>query len=385
MRFFQFVYKNVLRRKFRSLLTGIGVAVAITAVVALLGVSSGFEKSSREMLSAEGIDLIVVHAGLGQHDTSRLDESVGAQISALSEVDRVAPQLNDTVKLNDNPVGVPLMGLYAESFNMAKLNDKIESGGRMLTATDKDGVLLGKFLAASLGKKPGDTVEIELKKFDVVGIFDGPSMFENRAAVALLPVLQTLMDQEHQVSEFDIKLKPEFSGDTTALDRLKTKIAELKDAKGNLYHLEPLTTEQYVSSSNELRLSRAMAWMTSAIALAIGAVGMLNTMIMSVLERTQEIGILRAIGWRRLRVMRMILSESFVLSLAGAAAGIVGAVCLTRIISHLPEAEGLVRPNISPDVIFTGFLLALLVGLVGGAYPAIRGANLAPTEALRYE
>jgi putative ABC transport system permease protein len=385
MRFFQFVYKNVLRRKFRSLLTGVGVAVAITAVVALLGVSSGFEQSSREMLSAEGIDLIVVHAGLGQHDTSRLDESVGAQIAALSEVDKVAPQLNDTVKLNDNPVGVPLMGLYADSFNMTKLTDKVAAGGRMLTANDKDGVLLGKFLAASLGKKPGDSVEIELKKFNVVGIFAGPSMFENRAAVALLPVLQTLMDQEHQVSEFDIKLKPEFSGDAAALDRLKTKIAGLKDAKGNLYHLEPLTTDQYVSSSNELRLSRAMAWMTSAIALAIGAVGMLNTMIMSVLERTQEIGILRAIGWRRLRIMRMILSESFVLSLAGAVAGIVGAVCLTRIISHLPQAEGLVRPNIAPDVIFTGFLLALLVGLVGGAYPAIRGANLAPTEALRYE
>lgn len=385
MRFFQFVYKNVLRRKFRSLLTGVGVAVAITAVVALLGVSSGFEQSSREMLSAEGIDLIVVHAGLGQHDTSRLDESVGAQIAALSEVDKVAPQLNDTVKLNDNPVGVPLMGLYADSFNMTKLTDKVAAGGRMLTANDKDGVLLGKFLAASLGKKPGDSVEIELKKFNVVGVFAGPSMFENRAAVALLPVLQTLMDQEHQVSEFDIKLKPEFSGDAAALDRLKTKIAGLKDAKGNLYHLEPLTTDQYVNSSNELRLSRAMAWMTSAIALAIGAVGMLNTMIMSVLERTQEIGILRAIGWRRLRIMRMILSESFVLSLAGAVAGIVGAVCLTRIISHLPQAEGLVRPNIAPDVIFTGFLLALLVGLVGGAYPAIRGANLAPTEALRYE
>jgi putative ABC transport system permease protein len=383
MRFFQFVYKNVLRRKFRSLLTGIGVAIAITAVVALLGISSGFERSSREMLAAAGVDLIVVRAGLGQHDTSRLDESIGRQIASLNEVAQASPQLNDVVKLNDNPVGVPLMGLLPEAFENAKL--QIEPGGRMLTAADKDGVVLGKFLAASLGKKPGDTVEIELKKFDVLGIFDGPSMFVNRAAVALLPVLQTLMDQEHQVSEFDIKLKSEFSGDSAALDRLKAKISALKDEKGNLYHLEPLTTDQYVSSSNELRLSKAMAWMTSAIALAIGAVGMLNTMIMSVLERTQEIGILRAIGWRRLRVMRMILSESFVLSLAGAVVGIVGAVCLTRLISRLPEAEGLVRPDISPTVIFTGFLLALLVGLVGGAYPAIRGANLAPTEALRYE
>ena len=384
MRFFQFVYKNVLRRKVRSLLTGISVAVAITAVVALLGVSSGFERSSREMLAAEGVDLIVVRAGLGQHDTSRIDESLGARLAALSEVGEVAfPQLNDVVKLPDNPVGVPLMGVLPASSSTANL--RIQPGGRMLTSADKDGVVLGKFLASGLNKKPGDTLEIESKTFNVLGIFDGPSMFENRAAVALLPELQTLMDQEHQVSQFNLKLKPEFGGDNAALDRLKAKITDLKDAKGTLEHLEPLTTDQYVNSSNELRLSKAMAWMTSVIALAIGAVGMLNTMIMSVLERTQEIGILRAIGWRRRRIMRMILSESFVLSIAGAVAGIVGAMCLTRIVSRLPEAEGLVRPGH-----FTGgrrhrFCAGIAGGIDRRAYPAIRGANLAPTEALRYE
>ncbi len=383
MRFFQFIIRNVMRRKFRSLLTGIGVAVAIMAVVGLLGVSNGFEKSSREMLHSRGVDLIVVRAGLGERATSRLDESVGQMIAKFPEIQEVSPLLEDSVKLDTNPIATPLQGYLPSSF--ALVSFVVRSGGRALTAQDTDGVLLGKYLAESLGKKAGDTLIIEDKPFKVLGIFDGPSLFENRAVVAPLAALQDLMDRKGQVSKFEVKLKPEYAGDQHALDAVRAKIAALADAKGESYHLEPLTTEQFISGSNELRLSGAMAWTTSVIALAIGAVGMLNTMIMSVLERTQEIGILRAIGWRRRRVMRMILGESFVLSLAGALIGTLGAIGLTRLLSSLPWGEGLVRPEISFSVIATGFVLAMVVGLIGGAYPAIRGAGLAPTEALRYE
>jgi putative ABC transport system permease protein len=386
MRFTQFICKNVLRRKVRSTLTGIGVAIAISAVVALLGVANGFEESSREMLTGRGVDLIVQRVGSGDFDTGRLDESIGKQLKQIPEVGQVAPLLEETEKLNNDPLGVPLEGLPPGSFALKDFERRIIPGqGRGLEVTDKNCVMLGTIIARNLEKKPGDTVVIGLKPFKVVGIFQGSSLLENRYIVAHLKELQELMDRNGQVSKFEIVLKPGLAGDQAAVDRAKAEIADLRGADGQPYHLGALTTEQFVDNDNSIKLAGAMAWMTSAIALVIGAIGMLNTMIMSVMERTQEIGILRAIGWRKARVMRMILGESFALSLGGAVVGTCLAVFLTRLISHLPAAEGLVRPDVSPRVIVTGFLLSLLLGLVGGAYPAIRGASLAPTEALRYE
>jgi putative ABC transport system permease protein len=121
------------------------------------------------------------------------------------------------------------------------------------------------------------------------------------------------------------------------------------------------------------------------VALVIGAVGILNTMIMSVYERTKEIGILRAIGWRRRQVVRMILVESLLLSIAGGVLGTLIAVVLTRIVSAMPAVGGMLEAYLPPWVILLGLGIALVVGLLGAAYPAYRGAQLLPTEALRHE
>ena len=91
----------------------------------------------------------------------------------------------------------------------------------------------------------------------------------------------------------------------------------------------------------QIKISRAVAWLTSAIALIIGAIGMLNTMIMSVFERTKEIGTLRAIGWRRSRIMQMVIGESLLLSLGGAIVGSLGGIVLVKLLTNFPLPRAL--------------------------------------------
>ena len=141
----------------------------------------------------------------------------------------------------------------------------------------------------------------------------------------------------------------------------------------------------FVKENKQVGYAMAFALMTSAVALFIGFIGVLNTMFMSVFERTREIGILRAIGWRPSRVMRMILMESVLLSIGGGIVGTLAGLGLIKLLSHLPTVNGVVQAAISADIVIKGFAIAIIVGLVGAAYPAYRGSRLLPTEALRHE
>jgi putative ABC transport system permease protein len=159
----------------------------------------------------------------------------------------------------------------------------------------------------------------------------------------------------------------------------------LRNAQGKRLGLIALPTQEYITASSETKLVRAMAAVTSLIALVIGSIGMLNTMIMSVWERTQEIGALRAIGWRKSRVLRMILGESLLLSITGGLVGIILAWMLMQLLSHSSSIQGLIRPELSLSVVWQGLLLAMVAGVIGGIYPAYRATRLTPSKALRYE
>jgi putative ABC transport system permease protein len=163
---------------------------------------------------------------------------------------------------------------------------------------------------------------------------------------------------------------------------LKRAEAEIEAA---LPGLRAVPAAERASNNQLVRLARASAWGTSSIALLIGILGIANTMAMSVFERTREIGVLRALGWKRGQVLALIQMEAAALGLGGGLLGIGLAWCALRLLATLPQTASIVPTSLSVPLLAEALGIALAAGLLAGAAPAWRGAGLSPVEALRHD
>jgi putative ABC transport system permease protein len=384
MSFLSFMLKNLARRRLRSLLTGAAVAVAVATTVAMLGLADDFTTSILEGFKVEKTDIVITPKGSLMELNASMDQSIADRVLKLDGVQAVSPGLIETVSynLNDNVVPLLLNGWKNDSFSF---DDLILIGGRRLQSADKRGVMLGKNLAESTNKKVGESIEIQEQDFEVVGVFESGSLIKDGSAVLLLEELQDLMGRDASVTGFSVRVLPAVKEEDQGIRRVCGLIQQLTGDDGDSLKLAATPTEEFVRGNTQLQLSKAMAWMVSLIALLVGTIGMLNTMAMSVLERTREISVLRAIGWPRRRVVAMVLGEAVMLSVLGALLGTIGAVVMSRLLAMLPQAKGLLAGNIAPWVIVSGLAISALVGLIGAAYPAWRATRLLPSEGLRYE
>lgn len=378
MRFPAIIWKNIYRRKMRSLLTICGLAVAVATVVSLVGISESFQRHFIDLYTARNIDMVVQRYGVHAELSISLPEELGAKIAKIPHVTSVIGGLMDEISLEDQDLPAVFLDGWADSSPL--FNDVTYIKGRRLHTGDYHKLIIGQSLAGKTGKTLHDKLKIYGDQYEILGIFTSKNVFDDGSIVTMLPDMQQATNKPHQVTGFILR---------TDLPKAPTpeRAAALNKIKRQIEALEPGVAademQDFVKNVGPIRSAQAVALVISAIALALGGIGMLNTMIMSVYERIREIGTLRAIGWRKFKVVRLILVEALVLSIAGAILGSLAAKAMTIGLSHMRAASGFVGSDIAPLVIIEGCAAALVVGVGSAIYPAIWGASLSPTEALR--
>jgi putative ABC transport system permease protein len=235
-------------------------------------------------------------------------------------------------------------------------------------------VLLGRSLAVALHKEVGDTIELSGSRFRVVGLYETGIGWEDMGGVITLRDAQVMAGRPRKVSFYALKLHdPQQSAQL--VERINREIPDVHAALSG----------EFVEQLPDMQRTDEMISAISILAIVIGGVGVLNTMLMAVYERTREIGILRALGWRRRAILGLILREALILGLMGGVAGIIVAFGLALAMKSAPMWGETYPPVFTIEIFAKAIGVALLLGLIGGLYPAYRATRLQPVEALRYE
>ncbi len=360
--------KNLWRRRTRTLLTALGVAIGVAAIVTLSAFSEGLADGFQGMMTVSEADLTV-----GQKDAmmllySSVDADIGAELEQIHGVKAVAGTVIGFVQMTDSPYFV-LMGEDPRGFGVKRY--RLIAGGPF---TGRYQMWLGHIAARNFGKSVGDTFHVAGSRYRIVGIYETGVSLEDGGGVISLRDAQSAFDKRDKVTYYSLQID-----DVSDIPAVRAAIEE------RWSDLAVTRSGEATRSDEFLDLYRSMGLFIGLFTAIVGGLGMMNTTLMSVLERTREIGVLRALGWSRWRVVRMILGESLLLAGLGGLLGLGLGLGLMRLLQTIPAVEPMLSGRATPEILGQAFALALVLGMIGSVYPAWRAAQLAPIEAMRYE
>lgn len=362
------IVKNLMRRSVRSGLTLLGISIGVAAVVALGSTAEGISSNFATAVGGGNNDLLITQADAIDPALSSLEDTIGERLLAVPGVERVEPGVYTWVTTAE----LPFFVLFGYELGSAAMDHFRIVEGKPVSGPGQ--IVVGRRATESIDVSVGENLRFYGTPYRVVGIYETGHGVEESGGVLLLEDAQAVAQYERKVSLYEIGLRRGDNADAV-IERIELLDFDLKVSKTS----ERETNQQYE------QMLQGFAWGVSAIAIFIGGLGMMNSMVMSVLERTREIGTLRALGWSRWRVLRIILGESVVLSAAGGVVGIFLGIGLAKLTGAIPGMGVLLEGVFAPEIFLQGMITALVLGLVGGVYPAWRAAGLRPVEALSYE
>lgn len=369
MSFVGMVIKNLLRQRMRTALTVVGITIGIATVVALGAITAGLKGTADQFVRSGGAAFIVAQKGAADLSFSRIEEKLLPKVESVDGVAGVRGVSLEILSVGTNPFfflgGIELDRLSGQGLDLVE--------GRLPSADTE--VVLGIDAAQDLSTRLGDTVTLGKATFTVVGTFDSDVVWQRGGGFASLEAVQAIGNRPDVVTVAFV--------DVAAGADPKRVARDVAAAVPEVVTIADATEYGQVDQGFELLGAANTA--ISFLAVVIGGIGVMNTMIMAIFERTREIGILRAIGWSTGRILRMILLESVVVCLLGAALGSAFGVLMVRLIGRAPTVGAFLVPAYPLSIFRTAGVVALLVGLLGAIYPAIRASRLTPMEALRHE
>ena len=399
--------RALLRNKMRASLTTLGVVIGVAAVVAMVAIGEGAKAQVQKAFASMGTDLIVLlpgsqqmgggmQGGFGSGQNLTWDDLRAIQ-TELSSVRAAAPQLrtNTPVLGDGNNWGTQVMGTTADFFVVRNWAVAV---GRPLQASDIDGAtkvaVLGKTVAEQLWGEPeralGDVLRIKGVPYEVIGVLapKGQSpMGQDYDDVVLVPAKTFMTKVQGGIKQHipgsiliaakDAQQSSRTADQVAALLRDRHKLVDGDQDDFSIRNLAEMANAQQQGTQTLTMLLMAIA----AVSLLVGGIGIMNIMLVSVTERTREIGVRMAVGARPIDVLLQFLVESLTLSVIGGAIGVgigVGGAYLLTAKFGWPTV-------VRPDVIAIAVGFSALIGVGFGLYPARRAAALDPIQALRYE
>jgi putative ABC transport system permease protein len=370
MDFLILIFKNIFRQKIRTALTVLGISIGIATIVALGIITEGLKDSMEGTLTIGASDFMVAQAGSADLILSTVTHEQLKGIEEIKGVERAVGVLISVIPVKSNPYFM-VMGIKNDALEAAEIN--LYKGRAFQNQSE---VILGKIAASNLKAKIGGTFKFNNETFKIVGLYETGNPFIDGGAFVDLSYLQKMQKKEGQYTMAFVQVEKGFDPKKIAKkieDEYKEELVAITSAS------------DYEQVDQGLKIIDAASWAISLLAILIGGIGVMNAIMMSVFERTREIGILRAIGWKRRRVLKMILGESIAIGFLATLVGIVLGIGGVKLIMLSPAAKSFLEPSYSLITFEKAVVVALLVSFLGGLYPAYRATKFRPVEAIRYE
>jgi len=377
-------FGNIKRRKGKMLFLVLGLVIGIATVVTLLSITESMTKNIEERLNQFGANIVMVpksenlslnYGGIDvggvNYQVQEFDQKKLPNIKTIKNYKNlsiIAPKVLGPVRVNNK--NVLLMGVIFEE-ELALKTWWQKTGGSFPQKENE--VILGSAVASLFGFKIGDTINLSGKSFKVATILKPTGASEDDAIIASLNPVQTLLGKEGKLSMVEISAFCQ----GCPITELTLQIAEkFPDAKVTAMK------QAVMSKMQSIDMFRSFSLGISIIVILIGSLLVLVTMMGSVNERTREIGIFRAIGFRRGHVMQIILLEALLLGIIGGILGfVIGNLIAYGIIPIVMKDGAFAGINVNLGII--SILMAVALSLLASLYPAFKASNMDPSEALR--